>query len=210
VSVKQKGRGLKMNNKVGAAILGMLLVAAIGPAVAQESERGIYIGGSVGYSQYQNACDRALVPCDEGDTAGRFFAGYQFNRNWSAEIGVGRFGEASGSGTVVGGAGTGSFKLKSEGWDVTAVATIPLGSGLGVLGRLGVYRARTTLDQEGSFFAPMHDAGTQSGWTYGAGLSYTLGWLGLRAEWQRYDNIGADSIGDDEIDMFSLGVLFRF
>ena len=199
-----------MNKKVGAAILGVLLCAALGPVAAQDSERGIYIGGSVGYSQYQDACDRALVPCDEGDTAGRFFAGYQFNRNWSAEIGVGHFGKASGSGAVVGGAGSGSFTLKADGWDVTAVATIPLSGGLGVLGRLGAYRARTTLDQEGTFFAPMHDAGTQSGWTYGAGLSYTLGRLGLRAEWQRYDNIGAAGVGTDDIDVFSLGALFRF
>jgi OmpA-OmpF porin, OOP family len=199
-----------MNRKVGAAILGVLLSAALAPVAAQDSERGIYIGGSVGYSQYQDACDRALVPCDEGDTAGRFFAGYQFNRHWSAEIGVGHFGEATGSGAVVGGAGSGSFRLKADGWDVTAVATIPLGSGLGLLGRLGVYRVRTTLDQQGSFFAPVHDAGTKSGWTYGAGLSYTLGRLGLRAEWQRYDNIGANSIGSDEIDMFSLAALFRF
>src|SRR5687767_14995223 len=173
-----------MNNKVGAAIVGIVLAAALGPVAAQESQKGIYIGGSVGYSQYQNACDRALVPCDEGDTAGRFFAGYQFNRNWSAEIGVGHFGEATGSGAVSGGGGTGSFKLKTDGWDVTGIGTIPLGSGLGILTRLGVYRARTTLDQEGSFFAPEHDAGTKSGWTYGAGLSYTLGRFGLRAEWQ--------------------------
>jgi OmpA-OmpF porin, OOP family len=200
-----------MNNKVGAAILGMLLAGALGPVAAQESERGIYIGGSVGYSQYQNACDRALVPCDEADTTGRFFAGYQFNRTWSAEIGVGRFGEATGSGVVVGsGGGTGSFRLKADGWDVTAVATIPLRGGLGVLARVGAYRARTTLDQEGSFFAPLHDAGTQSGWTYGAGLAYGLGWLGLRAEWQRYNNIGADSTVPGDIDVFSLGVLFRF
>ena len=199
-----------MNKKVGAAILGVLLAAALGPVAAQDSEKGIYIGGSVGYSQYQNACESALVPCDEGDVAGRLFAGYQFNRTWSAEIGVGKFGEASGSGAVAGGAGTGSFSLKAYRWDLTAVATIPLGSGLGVLGRFGVYRARTTLDQEGSFFAPTHDAGTQSGWTYGAGLSYALGRLGLRAEWQRYDNIGASSVGTDEIDMFSLGALFRF
>jgi opacity protein-like surface antigen len=196
--------------KIGATILGVLLAAALGPAVAQESERGIYLGGSVGHSQYQDACESARVPCDEGDTAGRLFAGYQFNRTWSAEIGVGHFGEASGSGAVAGGAGTGSFRLESYGWDLSAVATIPVGGGLGVLGRLGVYRARTTLDQEGSFFAPMHEGGTVSGWTYGAGLSYGLGRLGLRAEWQRYDNIGATSIGKDEIDVFSLGVLFRF
>lgn len=199
-----------MNNKVGAAILGILLASALAPVAAQESEKGIYVGGSVGYSLYQNACDRALVPCDDADTGARLFAGYQFNRNWSAEIGVGRFGEASGSGAVAGGAGTGSFRLKSDGWDVSAVATIPLRGGLGILGRLGVYRARTTLDQEGSFFAPLHDAGTQSGWTYGAGLAYGLGRLGLRAEWQRYNNIGADSTVPGDIDVFSLGVLFRF
>jgi opacity protein-like surface antigen len=200
-----------MNKKVGAAILGAFLAAAVGRAVAQESERGIYIGGSVGYSQYQNACDRALVPCDEGDTAGRFFTGYQFNRHWSAEIGVGRFGEATGSGAIAGGGGaTGSFRLKADGVDVSGIGTIPLGSGLGILARLGVYRARTTLDQEGSGFAPLHDAGTQSGWTYGAGLSYTLGRLGLRAEWQRYDNIGAAGVGTDDIDVFSLAALFRF
>ena len=28
---------------------------------------------------------------------------------------------------------------------------------------------------------------------------------GLRAEWQRYNNIGADSVGTDDIDVFSLG-----
>jgi hypothetical protein len=201
---------MNKNKKVGAAIVGVLFAAALGPAVAQESERGIYVGGSVGFSKYQNACENARVPCDEGDTAGRLFAGYQFNRTWSAEIGAGQLGEASGSGVVAGGGGTGSFSLKSYGWDVSAVATIPLGSGLGLLGRLGVYRVRTTLDQQGSFFAPIHEAGTQSGWTYGAGLSYTLGRLGLRAEWQRYDNIGANSIGTDEIDMFTLGALFRF
>ena len=200
-----------MNKKAAAAILGILFAAAVAPAVAQDSERGIYIGGSLGYSQYQNACESALVPCDEGDTAGRLFAGYQFNRHWSAEIGAGQLGEASGSGVVAGGGGgTGSFSLKSYGWDVSAVATIPLGSGLGLLGRLGVYRVRTTLDQQGSFFAPLHDADTKSGWTYGAGLSYTLGRFGLRAEWQRYDNIGANSFGTDEIDMFTLGALFRF
>jgi hypothetical protein len=138
-------------------------------------------------------------------------AGYQFNRNWSAEIGVGHFGEATGSGVVAGaGGGTGSFSLKADGFDVTGIGTIPLSGGLGILARLGVYRARTTLDQQGSFFAPMHEAGTQSGWTYGAGLSYTLGRFGLRAEWQRYDNIGANSVGTDEIDLYTLGALFRF
>jgi OmpA-OmpF porin, OOP family len=198
-----------MNNKVGAAIFGLLLVAAAGSVAAQVPEKGIYIGGSLGYSQYKDSCKDLLIPCDENDTIWRAFAGYQFNRYWAMEIGGGHFGEAEGQGTVAG-LGSGSFSLKAYGMDVSAIGTVPLSGGLSVFGRLGVYRARTTLDQEGTFFAATHDAGTNSGWLFGAGLGYDLWRLGIRVEWLRYANIGASSVGTDEIDAFSAGVLFRF
>jgi OmpA-OmpF porin, OOP family len=198
-----------MNNKVGAAILGLLLVTAAGSVAAQVPERGIYIGGSAGYSQYKDSCKDLLIPCDENDTIWRAFAGYQFNRYWALEIGGGHFGKAEGQGTIAG-VGSGSFKLEAYGMDITAVGSLPLSGGLSLFGRLGAYRARTTLDQEGTFFATTHDAGTQSGFTFGAGLGYDLSRLGIRVEWQRYGNIGANSTGTDEIDAFTFGALFRF
>jgi hypothetical protein len=61
------------------AILGLLALAS--PAIAQD--QGIYLGGSLGYTQYKGSCKRATVPCDDRDDAWRLLAGYQFNRHWS-------------------------------------------------------------------------------------------------------------------------------
>lgn len=194
------------NSRSTLAILGLLAVAA-SPAVAQDN--GIYLGGSWGLAQYRDSCKRANVPCDDRDPAWRFFAGYQFNRMFSAELGLADLGQATGQGDLPP-FGQGGFRLKVRAWDLSALGAVPVADRLSALVRLGMYRARTTLDQEGQFFAPTHAAGTNSGWTYGAGLGYNIGRLGLRAEWQRYENVGTSTIGEDEIDVFSIAALWRF
>ena len=193
---------------VAALAIGAAAIAA--PAAAQQSnEKGIYLGISGGYSMYQSACENLLVPCDDDSGAVRGFAGYRFSRYWAAEFGGGKFGRAKGSGDIAG-VGSGSFEQESYGADLTALGSIPIVGGLSFFGRLGAYMARTTVDQEGTFFATQHDAKTQGGFTYGLGLSYQLGFLGVRAEWQRYDNIGVPSIQKDDLDMYMLGVLIQF
>ena len=70
---------------------------------------------------------------------------------------------------------------------------------------------RTTVDQEGTTFAATHDAKTNSGFTYGAGVGlHPRADSAFALEWQRYDNIGTNSLGTDEVDVFSVGGLFRF
>jgi opacity protein-like surface antigen len=73
-----------------------------------------------------------------------------------------------------------------------------------------MYRARTTVDQQGPGVVTPHAAGTNSGFTYGAGVGYNLWKLGLRAEWQRYDSVGTGDTGEDTIDVFSVGAIVRF
>ena len=148
------------------AIVGLAAAAATCPAIAQE---GIYLGGSVGYVQYKDTCKRATVPCDDTDDGWRLFFGYQFSRHWSAELGYADLAAVTGP--------VGTFSLKTEGWDLSALGSIPLAGGLSAFGRLGVYRLRTVLDQPGPFFG----ATTDSGFTYGAGLGDTLWRIGLRA-----------------------------
>ena len=198
-----------MSNKAKAAILGLVLSTTIsGTAAAQgRDESGIYIGGSVGMSQYTDVCERSAVPCDDTDGGFRAFFGYQFNRNWQLEIGGGNFGEASGSGPFAG--GTGTFKWESYAWDLTGLGHIYITRGLSVFGRLGLYMGRTTVDQEFPG-GTQHDGKTNSGFTFGLGAAYTLGHVGVRAEWQRYDNIGTNTLGTAEVDLFSVGALIRF
>ena len=210
-----------MSNKIKAALLSLILAMAIaGPAAAQgKDESGIYLGGSLGFSQYKDTCKNLFIPCEDHDTAWRFFGGYQFTRNWAAELGFGDFGEAQGNGTIPAG-GSGAFKTHSYGFDLTGLGTVHITQRLSAFGRLGVYMGRTTRDIEFSDFpaSNVQDAKTNSGFTYGAGLGYTLGRFGVRAEWQRYDNIGTNQnsglvgqgSGTDEIDVFSLAFLFRF
>jgi OOP family OmpA-OmpF porin len=192
-------------------VVAALAIAAgviAGPAAAQN--KGIYLGGSVGYAQYHDACSRATVPCDDKDTNWRAFAGYQFHRNWAAEAGYGLIGRASGQGLISGGPESGSFKQEATGWDVSILGSFEIAGGLWAFGRLGGYSARTTLDQQGTSFADQHDADTQSGFLYGLGIAYHLSHIGVRLEWQRYGNIGINSFGHDDRDVFNLGLLVRF
>lgn len=191
------------------AILGFVAAAAAGPATAQDP--GLYLGGSVGYSQFKDTCKSSNVPCDGNDTAWRAFGGYQFNRYVAVEFGYGDLGAATGAGPLAGGT-QGSFKAAvSEAFDLTAVISFPFTSQLSGLMRVGAYRARATVDQDGTFpGAPLHDAGTSSGFTVGAGAELRLGPFGVRAEWLHYQNVGVPATGHDDIDVLSLGVLWRF
>ena len=81
---------------------------------------------------------------------------------------------------------------------------------LSLLLRLGAHRVRTTVDQEGPGFGTLHDSKTGSSFTLGAGAEYSFGRLGVRAEWQRYDNVASGTDAESDIDVFSVGLLFRF
>lgn len=179
-----------------AASLGLLAVAVAGPAAAQDDE-GLYLGGSVGYSQSKEICKSLAIPCDANDTAWRGFAGHQFNRNFSLEVGYANLGEVTGVGAT--------YKREVKAFDLSAMLAFPVSERLSVLVRLGAYRARTTEDQTGA-----STGGTNSGLTYGLGAGFMLWKLGMRAEWQRYDNVGTPSALKDDIDVISVGALIRF
>ena len=200
------------------AVLGLAAALVAGPAAAQSADpSGIYLGGSLGRSQYKDTCKNLFIPCEDQDTAWRFFGGYQFNRNWALELGYGDFGEATASGPIPAG-GSAAMKQHSYAFDLSGIGSLYLTERLSLFGRLGLYMGRTTRDVEFSNFPAVNDSKTNSGFTFGAGLAYNLGRLGVRAEWQRYDNIGTNQnsaiqgqpSGTDEVDVFSLGLLIRF
>ena len=188
----EKGRWLVM--------VGFLAAAAAGPAAAQ-----LYVGGSLGYSQYKDICEVANVPCDDKDTGWRAFGGYQFNEYFGLELGFGDLGAATGSGA----AGTFAVEVK-EAFDLSAVFSFPVSTRMSALLRLGAYRVRTTVDQQGPTFGTLHEGKTGTGFTYGAGAQYLLGNIGVRAEWQRYDNAAGGTVAETDIDFFNVGLLFRF
>jgi OmpA-OmpF porin, OOP family len=197
-----------MKNGGWLVVLGFAAAAAAGPAAAQDP--GWYLGGSVGYSQFKDTCKNLVVPCDDHDTAWRGFTGYQFNNWFALELGFADLGAATGAGIMNTGT-PGDFSVAvEEAWDLTAVLLFPVAERLSLLARAGMYRARMVVDVRAAGSPDVHEAGTNSGFSYGAGAEFRLGKLGLRAEWQRYENVGVAATGEDDIDVLSVALLFRF
>ena len=172
------------------------------PAAAQMNMSAFYVGGSIGQSKFKDSCagiGGAGVSCDDKDTAWRILGGYQFNRNFAAELGYHNLGETKASAPGV------DAKIKATAWELVGVGMWPIANQFGVYGKLGAHHSEAKLDSN----VGVSGKDTGNGLTFGAGLQYdVMPALGLRAEWQRYQKVGGDS--DNKIDVLSLGALWRF
>lgn len=159
------------------------------PAAAQMTMNSPYVGASIGRADYRTA--------DQTDTAWRLFGGYQFHRNFAAELGLHHLGE------VTQNFGTRDAML----WELVGVGSFPVANALSVYGKLGGYYGKSEFR---SSVAPSGDD-TNGGLTYGFGAQYDLArQVAVRLEWQRYDQVGGSRAGETDIDVLNLGVVYRF
>jgi OmpA-OmpF porin, OOP family len=188
------------------ASLGLLTAALAGPAAAQDS--GLYLGGSFGVAQYKESCQDIPLVCDDRDASWRAFAGYQFTRHLAVEAAYVDLGEITFTGNIP---GVGAFDQASEvtGFDLVGVVFIPVAERLSLYGKLGAYRARVSSSIM-TAGVPSSRAETSGGTTYGFGAELRFGALGIRADYQQYNNVGGQRAGEDTIDLYSIGVLLRF
>jgi len=184
-----------------------VLMAASGLVVSSASfaqakppapaDTGFYLGASVGQST--SDCPGGLGSCDDSDTAYRVFGGYQFNRNLAIEGGYAPLGEISGN----------NLTLEANAWDLVGVGIWPLNPQFSIYGKLGFYNAEAKLS------GPISGKKTTTDLTYGLGGQFNLNKnLGFRLEWQRYSGVESPTIagvsGDSDIDVISLGALWKF
>ena len=191
--MKCKGKG-----KAGMAILGLAGAMAFSSA-ALAQDAGFYIGGAFGQAQIDGTCSGAPagVTCDDKDSAWRIFGGYQLNRNFALEIGYANLGEAKASGFGI------TATQEVSAFDVVAVGSIPVADAFSVYGKLGFYSGQA--ETRNNFGVVSDDSG--GGVTFGFGVRYDFTRnLGVRAEWQRYAEVGDDI----DVNLVTLGVLFRF
>jgi OOP family OmpA-OmpF porin len=159
----------------------------------------------------KKVCDgTAPLSCDDKDTAYKIFGGYQFNTSFGAELGYVNLGKATISGVdpIVGPV---SANIKAKGFELLAVGTVPLADKFSAYGKLGFFRwdldaAVAVSGLSGS----LSENGTDL--TYGIGVKYDIAKnIGARLEWQRYKDIGNEAtIGKTDVDVLSIGILFKF
>jgi OmpA-OmpF porin, OOP family len=119
----------------------------------------------------------------EDDTAFKILGGYQFHKNFAAEFSYASLFDKSG--------------IEITAWELVGVASYPLANKFSIFGKLGFAKWETDAGIFGS------EDGTDL--TFGVGVQYDLTpKIALRGQWQRYD------VSDENADLFSIGLIYRF
>ena len=190
--------------RTGLAILGLASALAFtSPAFAQG-----YVGASIGKTDVKDGCTGVSAPgvsCDDEDTSWKIFGGYQFNRNFALELGYADLGEVKASGP----GGTATIEVTA--FELVGVGMLPLGNNFSLYGKVGLYRAETELSVN-TFLLTGTEKESNTDLTFGIGAQFDVSkQFAIRAEWQRYQDVGGgDTIGESDIDVISIGALFRF
>lgn len=206
------------------ALAAGLALAFSGAAQAQAS--GWYAGAGIGWSSVDlsdsvlpvTGATASTLSKDEDDTGYKLFAGYRFNQNLAVEGSWTDLGKFSATRNVTAPAvGSVTGNVKTNGWNVDVVGLLPLQNNFTLYGKVGAFfsTTKTSLSTSG---AVVLAAGTdpnrkksETNVKWGLGAEYDFSkTTALRAEWERFENVGDNRTGESDVDLLSVGLQFRF
>jgi len=184
------------------SLLAVALVAGASSAMASS----FYIAGSVGESDVSIDAPGATSK-DENDTAYKLNLGWQFHKNFALEAGYFDLGKGKAN------SATTNYDFKADGWGLGIVGSLPLNEQWSIFGRIAA--VDVDVDQTCTGVGcPAGSSGSSSDWTgnYGLGVQWDITkQFGLRGEFERFDKVGGiGTTGDYDVDVWSLGVVFKF
>ncbi|MDX2437683.1 MAG: outer membrane beta-barrel protein [Acidobacteriota bacterium] len=186
-------------------VLAIVLVLAATAAPATATDKGFYIGGSIGGSSLDiNDFDTDLgdLSFSDGDTTYKIFAGYRILDFLAVEAGYVDFGNPS---DTVGTVEDDPIKVDIglTGWDAFALGILPIGP-VDVFAKIGLISwDADILATLGDLVDADSDSGTDV--AYGLGVALRLGSFAVRIEGELFDVDGAD-----DLYMLSAGATFTF
>lgn len=189
-----------MKNAASRTALAVFLSALTFAPLAANADSGFYIGGGVGGATLEADFGDTGIPgfpsdLDEDDTAIKLFAGYTFDLptiDLAVEAGYVDLGEPDIDVLGV------DVKLNPTGinlWGIAAVETGPVD----LFAKLGYIAWDVDISAQGA-----SDAIDGSDLAYGLGLSFGLGAIKVRGEYEVYD------LEDADVSMISLGLVYQF
>jgi OmpA-OmpF porin, OOP family len=205
-------------------MLGIVTLAAAVSLPTMADDSGWYLGANVGESKAKiddtrivnglldEGFDTTAITDHDGHVGFKLFGGYQINRYLALESGyfnLGTFGYTAD--TLPAGSLRGEAKFQGANFDLVGI--LPLTDSFAAFARVGYNYAYTKdrFTSSGAVIVPDPERSAHGGhYKFGFGLQYALSssW-GVRAEAERY-RVG-DALGNPgDIDMFTLGVVYRF
>lgn len=207
-----------------------LLAIVLSLACSLTFAQGFYVGGSLGMTMVEvDTAARADiltaagfghtgVSADEEDTGFKAYVGYRFNRNFAVEGGIVDLGEVTSKTNIVSFGGAPFSDTLTEtistktGLHVSGLGILPINDRLDFFGKLGFYSIKVDATLNSAGFGQLgaaSDSGTDL--LFGAGLQYSFTpAIGARIEWERFMDVGSDETGEGDVDLWSIGVVFRF
>lgn len=199
---------------------------ALSMSAATAADTGWYAGGGGGYTTYNGDAVGLAPPLasetytvtriDDDSTGWKLFGGYKFHKNWAVELAyvdLGKFSMDANVSPGLFGIGTEYAEAKPTCWNLSAVGILPLRNNFSLLGKLGVCAwddhprvEETILGVVTPESGGVESSGTDL--TYGLGFQYDLSKnVGLRAEWERFDNVIHDR---NHVDLWSVSLQYSF
>jgi OOP family OmpA-OmpF porin len=203
-----------MARVLASVMFGVALALSGFGALAQPVETGWYIGASLGQAKADVDCS-GTIACDDKDSSWKIFGGYQINRNFAVELGYSDLGAVTAS--------TPSFVLfplvipaatltiEAKAWELVAIGSVPLADRFSVFGKAGLYRADTDTRVDFGAAGSTTESDSNTDLTFGVGLRYDFTRnFGVRAEWQFYSAVAAGFGEEADVDVMSVGLVWRF
>jgi OmpA-OmpF porin, OOP family len=169
----------------------------LGTSVAAAQEAGWYGGLDLGSSHLSGIDIGTML--DRSDTGVGVDLGYRLNRNFALEgayTDAGKFHFSTPT-------GDGDFHPKAA--SLSAVGILPLQANWSLYGKAGIARTETKVG------APFDTSDTRDGLLAGAGAAYDFNRnVYAKLGWDHYDKVGTDATGEGHLDLYSVGVGYRF
>lgn len=186
-----------------------IAVGAVGlsiPSLTFAQDQGGYLGGGIGDAKAKEWCDTGgiagltVTPCDNNASAWKIFGGYQFNKNFAAELTYMQTDDFTA--TVNFGGASAAVNADGKIWGLAALGMLPVNPQFSVFGKVDFAQtdAQGTVTVGGTTVT-VGDDDTEAHFGVGLMFNFTRNW-GARLEWERLDK--------SKLEIISVSVMYRF
>lgn len=207
--------------------IGMVSLALFGSVAHAQ---GSYVSASIGQSRFRADTDSfvehyIVMPAtssdrDDKDSAYKLALGYQFNENFAIEGGYIDLGQQDY--TVRSGDARAGLETSAKGWQLDALLILPIDAGVSLFFKGGVTEIELKQKLTSNFGLDASESERKLKPAAGVGLNYDFyAGLAVRAEYERFFNLGDkegtgfgprgdNKNGEVDVDLFSIGLSYRF